>query len=135
VTAGERYRARVRAYQTAFSGVPFGSRWTMALALLGFARYARRLVDERSFLAVVLADLRRYCGADPYTAIFVEDDPSGRISAYNEGMRQAYLHLERLLAIPSLEVEREAARLDREERVSFESHVDAEVRRIVANAR
>lgn len=127
--AGERFRARVGAYQTALNAARPSAWWARLLAWLGLARLARFFLQDRTWLSVVLADFERHCGARSDQAIFVEDDPNGRISAYNEGHRQAFLHLARLLGIPPLELEREAARLEREEREALEDRIEGEVRK------
>jgi hypothetical protein len=115
VTAGDRFAAKVRAYQSAFDGVDPVPRLVRLLVFLGLARRAHWFIHEKTWLAVVLADFERHCGARADQAIFVDDDPAGRISAYNEGHRQAFLHLSRLLRIPPEQLAVEADRLDREE--------------------
>jgi hypothetical protein len=109
VTAGERGAAKARTYQTAFNPAD---------------------VKERSWLAGVLADFERVCfGAEDQTT-FVVEDTGGRESAFNEGKRQAYLYLRRILAMTGEEIRVEGDRLDREE----ERYINAEVTRRLRDA-
>ena len=42
---------------------------------------------------LVIEDLRGFIGPDELT--FVAEDPTGRISAYNEGLRAAWIHIQK----------------------------------------
>lgn len=130
MTAGERYVARVRAWQRAFDQVTPGALWARLLARLAAARLVRFLRLDRTWLSVALADFEAQCDARIDQTTFEPDDPSGRSQAFREGKRQAYLYLARLLAVPQDEVVREALRLEQEE----ERAIDAEVRRRLSDA-
>jgi hypothetical protein len=134
VTAGQRFRERVRAVKGALGAARPRARWARLLARLGAARAVRFVRLDATWLSVALADFRRHCGAAADQRIFVEDDPAGRVSAYNEGHRMAYLYLERLLGLDPEAVAREAARLDEEERLELEQRIDGEVRRRLREA-
>ena len=127
MSASERFRERVGVYQRAFDQAERG-RWQRLLAWLGLGRLARFFLQDRTWLAVVLADFERHCGARADQMIFVEDDPQGRVSAYNEGHRQAYLYLARLLGLSPKEIAAEAERLEREEREEVEREVTRRLR-------
>lgn len=110
MTAGERGAAKARAAQIAFNPAD---------------------IAERTWLATVLADFQRVCLAADDQTTFAE---SARISAYNEGMRQAYLYLRRILALTPEEIRVESDRLDREEDDAIENRIENEVRRRLHHA-
>ena len=115
MTAGDRFRERVRAYRMAFLGAAPSAWWARLAARIGLARLARFFLADPTWLAIVLAELREECDARRDQTTFERDDAAGRVQAFREGKRQAYLYLERMIGLDPGEIDREARARDLEE--------------------
>lgn len=106
----EGFRERVLAYKRAFDGAEeFAGRWWVRLASrTGIARFARYVLRDQLWLAIVLADLEHFCHdeGEQTTHVFSAEDPHGRDSAQLEGRRQVYRRIRRYLALTPAEERR-----------------------------
>jgi len=116
VKGSDAFQQRARAYWMAFEGVRHRAWWARLGARLWLARLAGFSIADKTWLAIVLADLEQFCRARTDQTTFVADDPSGRIQAYAEGLRQAYLRIRGMIDLTPAEYQRALALLEREER-------------------
>lgn len=119
-----RQREIVLAYKRAFEGAgELRGHWfvrlVVRLRLAGFARFA---LSDQTWLAIVLADLERFCKAasDQTTHELSQYDPHGRDSALNEGARLVYLRIAKNLALTPAEYDR-MMRTTREEQEEMQT--------------
>lgn len=105
-----RLRETVLAYKRAFDGAEPALRahWFVRLVVrLGLAGFARFALADQTWLAIVLADLERFCHArwDQTTHEYSAKDPHGRDTAQLEGRRLVYLRIAGRVALTPAEID------------------------------